>query len=227
MVEHGQPLPRLGHGVLPQPGPGAVRRPSAEGQGGVEHPLASQLQLQIGGLHHHGEVGFLQPREGVQCRLQAVVGGGALLLVVEHADHIEWSVRHLGVVEQVGHHRQTRLHVGCPHPVDPSVGDVGGRLTLVGNGVEMTHQQHQRTFAGRAHHEVVAVAGDRPVRPPGGEVVGQILLIAGDRTDVDQLDQGVGQGHTGTSWVRSASSSEVFSSVDAVRWPMMRAQGTS
>ncbi len=41
------------------------------------------------------------------------------------------------------------------------------------------------------------MTGDGPIRPAGGEVVGQFLLIARDRPDVDQFDQGLGEGHTG------------------------------
>ena len=69
---------------------------------------------------------------------------------------------------------------------------------------------------------------DAPLEPRR-DGVAQGTLRTGDRRDIDEPAEIVDErsAHTGTSKTRSASLSEVFSSVDSVRRPTIKAQDSS
>ena len=228
---HGrQPGNCLGDGVVTQPGAGAVGGRANETDGRVDRSLAAELQLQVGRFQHHGEFGVASHGSGIEHVLETVVDGRTLLLVVEHPDHVVGACGDRIVLQHGEHHRQARLHVRSPEADDPAAFEAAHLVALGRDGIQVPVQGDLR-LAGRAsHHQRVAHPGDGVGPESRGQATGhgraQLFLFAGDRRDRDQPEEVVDDGgHTGTSKVRSASLSEVFSSVAAERRPMISAAG--
>ena len=78
---------------------------------GIERPVTPNLDTQIGGFEHDRQFRVAEPVDGVEHVLEPVVGDGPLLLVVEHADHIEGTGNDLGIFEEMDHDRHPGLHI--------------------------------------------------------------------------------------------------------------------
>ncbi len=122
----------------------------------VHGAIASQLELEVGGLEHDAELRLGQPGDGVEDGSKLILFHRTLFPVVEHSDDVVGAQPHGLVLEEVEHDRHACFHVGGTESVKPPVLDVGGRLALMRHGVDVAHEEHERAAFAVARHETVA-----------------------------------------------------------------------
>ena len=208
---------------------------------GVQRPHAAHLQHHVGGLEHEGEVELGQDAR-LQHRLQPVLVVRPFLAIVEDPDR-PCSGEPRAMLEQRQHRSHARLHVAGAAPVDAAVADLQGLRIGAFHGVGVPHQGHHREAGGirDLRHADDGVADPARCRRPrerlaaGLDAVGDLPLIRSLAGNGAELQGEAGQlvaeiallhRHTCTLKVRNTSLREVFLSVDSLRCPITRAQGT-
>jgi hypothetical protein len=111
---------------------------------GVEHAVASQLELEIRRLEQDRERGLAQPRHLLEESLEAVTVVRALLGVIEHRGEIEAQRARLERLDQREQHRIAALHVGGAEAVDAAVASLRAPVVLRGHCVDVAGQHDQR-----------------------------------------------------------------------------------
>ncbi len=128
-----------------------------------QRPLTTRLDDPVGGLEQHRQIAGQPVGVMLGQPPQAVARGLDFLVVVAHERHVTRRIRHRS--GQVQQHRDARLHVGRPAPVQPvtvaprrHVVDDRHRVEVAGQ-----HDPPHPPEIGEGHHRI-AVTDDAKVR---------------------------------------------------------------
>jgi hypothetical protein len=176
-------------GVAAHPGARGVRALARHRDLGAQGALAAALDLAGTRLHQHGEVTGQQVRAVPAQPQQPVAVGRDLLAVVEDVGDVPVRLGQAGGQPQL--HRHPRFHVGGPAAVQLPAVQSRRQVARDRDGVGVPGQDDPLRPAerGPGHDRVtVAVHGQvRQRRQRLGDLVGQRLLVAGDRRGVHEL----------------------------------------
>lgn len=186
--EHVEHSPGQVDGVRAHPGPRGVRPLPRHRHRGAQRALAATLDLAGRRLEQDREVAGERRRVDPGQPRQPTAGGLDLFAVVEHVRHVVHGRRHGGGEPQL--HRDTRLHVGRPAPVQPVPADRRGQVVRDRHGVDVPGQHHPpRTSQRGTRDQRVAVTVQRQPRQlaeRGLDGVGQHVFRAADRRNIHQ-----------------------------------------
>ena len=190
----GQDRAGLVDGVLAAPRPGRVRPRTGGRDRDPQRALAAGLHDGVGGLHQDREVGLEQVGPTLREQLEPVVRRVDLLGLVEQVGHVVLRLRHRR--RELEDDGVAALHVAGAEPAQHLAVERGGPVVVDRDGVEVAgHDDPLRPAQVGARDHGVAVPGHLQVRqrlqrPLDG--VGDLLLVAAHRLDVDQRG---GQAH--------------------------------
>ena len=212
--------------VRAHPGPRGVRPPARHGHGGAQRALAAALDLPGRRLEQDREVPGERRRVDPCQPRQPAARGLDLFAVVEHVGHVVHGRRHRGGEPQL--HRDTRLHVGRPAPVQPVPAHRRRQVVRDRHRVDVPGQHHPpRTPQRGACDQRVPVPEYRQPRQTAKAILdgaGQHVFRAADRRNVHQRG---GQRCPGRGKVKVHPGSLRPIARTACPWPPRAAPGRS